>query len=636
MSLHILKPVASRKEKLVGRYIQQVREIAKARLSRRELLRMGLVMSGGGLAGLHGLGNARLSWAHSESESSPVCLGIPQDVWINDPTTLISPRNTPFVDPLPIPPVVQTTILNPTPTKGPNLVASAVTGFTEAPRPDHQRWEEFGGSATGPGFSGPQYELIEQAISHNYYPAVDGVPPGTIWAFVDATNGNAGALRIKARYGEPVVVRIHNALSNLNDGFGCNQTSTHLHNGHTASESDGGPFHFYQAGQFKDFHHASVRAGFASTHPTSNFNGRTVPGDVRETMSFLWLHDHRVGFTAQNVYKGLAMFYHLFSDDIDLDTDDETTGLRLPSGEFDIPMILTDKVFDPTTGQLFFDLFNLDGILGDKFAVNGKIQPFLEVKRRRYRFRILDGGPSRVYELFLSNGRNFIQLSNDGNLLPRALARRSITLGVAERVDVIVDFTDAQIGERIYLQNRLEQLDGRGPTGKLIEPTNLVEFRVEGDAADDSRAYQEGEALLPLPDLQPVARERRFAFDRSNGAWTINGEFVSEDLNRPPNFRLPQDTAEIWTLTSAGGWQHPVHPHQEEFILLERDGKAVPIDEVARKDIVRIGMNAGGRQNSGKAKFFRQFRDWFGDYPMHCHNTLHEDHAMMLLFEVVP
>ncbi|MCZ7625804.1 MAG: hypothetical protein M5R38_08135 [Candidatus Methylomirabilis sp.] len=92
------------KEKLVGRYIQQVREIAKARLSRRELLRMGLVMSGGGLAGLHGLGNARLSWAHSESESSPVCLGIPQDVWINDPTTLISPRNTPFVDPLPIPP----------------------------------------------------------------------------------------------------------------------------------------------------------------------------------------------------------------------------------------------------------------------------------------------------------------------------------------------------------------------------------------------------------------------------------------------------------------------------------------------------------------------------------------------------
>lgn len=201
---------------------------------------------------------------------------------------------------------------------------------------------------------------------------------------------------------------------------------------------------------------------------------------------------------------------------------------------------------------------------------------------------------------------------------------------------MIVDFTDTQIGEKIYLQNRLEQIDGRGPTGKLIQPTNLVEFRVVEDAADESREFRGGEALLPLPDRRPVARKRRFAFDRSNGAWTINGEFVSEDLNRPPNFRLPQDTVETWTLTSAGGWQHPVHPHQEEFILLERDGKPVPVDEVARKDIVRIGQNAVGRQNSGEVKLFRQFRDWHGDYPMHCHNTVHEDHAMMLLFEVVP
>ncbi|MBI2883752.1 MAG: multicopper oxidase domain-containing protein [Candidatus Methylomirabilis oxyfera] len=635
MSIQIMSSDTSKREQLVARYMQEIREIVKARLSRRELLRMGLVTGGAALV-MHGLEGARLAWADAKVQSGPVCLGIPQDVWINDPTTLISPPNTPFVDPLPIPAVIQTTILQPAPTKGPNPVASALTGFAEATRPEHQRWEEFGGRATGPGFSGPQYELIEQALSANFYPAVDGVPPSTIWTFVDATNGNAGALLIKARYGEPVVVRIHNALSDVNDGFGCNQTSTHLHNGHTASESDGGPFHFYRAQQFKDFHYANARAGFASTHPTSSFNGKTVQGDVRETMSFLWFHDHRVGFTTQNVYKGLAAFYTLFSDDIDLDTGNETTGLRIPSGDFDIPMILTDKVFDPTTGQLFFDLFNLDGILGDKFAINGKIQPFLDVKRRRYRFRILDSGPSRVYELFLSNGRHFIQLSNDGNLLPRALARQSVRLGVAERVDLIVDFTDAQIGEKIYLQNRLEQVNGRGPTGKLIQPTNLVEFRVVGDATDDSRDYQGGEALLPLPDRRPAARERRFAFDRSNGAWTINGEFVSDDLDRPPNFRLPQDTAETWTLTSGGGWQHPVHIHQEEFILLERDGKPVPADEVARKDVVRIGENAVGEQNSGEVKLFRQSRDWHGDYPMHCHNTVHEDHAMMLLFEVVP
>jgi hypothetical protein len=108
-------------------------------------------------------------------------------------------------------------------------------------------------------------------------------------------------------------------------------------------------------------------------------NGHTVLGDVCETLGFCWFHDHRFDFTAQNVYKGLVAFYTLASADIDLDTDDETTGLRLPSGDFDIPMVFGDKAFDPSTGELFFDLFNLDGILGDQYTVNGKIQPLLEV-----------------------------------------------------------------------------------------------------------------------------------------------------------------------------------------------------------------------------------------------------------------
>ncbi|HSB81453.1 MAG TPA: hypothetical protein VLM91_21960 [Candidatus Methylomirabilis sp.] len=200
-----------------------------------------------------------------------------------------------------------------------------------------------------------------------------------------------------------------------------------------ASESDGGPVQFYDFGQFKDFHYPNARAGFASTHPTSSLNGKTVIGDVHETQSFLWFHDHRFDFTAQNTYKGLASFYTLFSDDILLDTGDETTGLRLPSGPFDIPMIFTDKIFDPTSGQLFFDLFNLAGILGDKYTVNGKIQPYLEVRQRKYRFRFLDGGPSRVYEFFRSDGQPFIQISNDGNLLPRPLTRHSIRVSIAER-----------------------------------------------------------------------------------------------------------------------------------------------------------------------------------------------------------
>ena len=126
-------------------------------------------------------------------------------------------------------------------------------------------------------------------------------------------------------------------------------------------------------------------------------------GDVRESLSTLFYHDHRVDFTAQNVYKGLVGQYLLFNQ---FDTGDETTGFHLPSGQFDVPMMFGDKVFDSNTGVLFFDLFNTDGILGDKFLVNGKIQPFFQVAPRRYRLRWTNTGPSRWYQFFLTDANN--------------------------------------------------------------------------------------------------------------------------------------------------------------------------------------------------------------------------------------
>ena len=116
-------------------------------------------------------------------------------------------------------------------------------------------------------------------------------------------------------------------------------------------------------------------------------------------------------FTSQNTYKGLVGYYLLFNQ---FDTGDEDSGFHLPSyPDFDIPLVFADKVFDPTTGQLFFDLFNLDGILGDRFLVNGKIQPFFKVKPRRYRFRLLDTGPSRFYEFFLTDPKNLSALNRN-------------------------------------------------------------------------------------------------------------------------------------------------------------------------------------------------------------------------------
>jgi FtsP/CotA-like multicopper oxidase with cupredoxin domain len=599
-------------EKLVARYMQEIRDIARAGLNRRELFRIGVVAGGAGLAALRGMRNFKPYWAHADDRDGG---GI----------RFRSPSNTPFVDPLPIPVVMRSIPLDPAPTKGPNPLPSAVTGFREADRPEHQRWEQF--------LPVKAHEVVERAVTHDFYPDIDGVPPSTIWTYVEASTGAAaGPLWIQARYGEPVLFRVHNALPSDNGGFGINQTSTHNHGGHVASESDGGPTHFYDAGRFKDYHYPNARAGFSKTHPETTLNGRTVPGDVLETQSFLWFHDHRFDFTSQNVYKGLVGFFTCFSDDILLDTGDETTGLRLPSGEFDIPMVFADKVFDPATGKLFFDLFNLDGILGDKYTVNGKIQPYLEVQRRKYRFRLLDGGPSRVYEFFLSSGDSFIQISNDGNLLPRPLFRRSIRIGVAERVEVIVDFSRAKIGDKIYLQNRLEQMNGRGPTGKIVAPTDLVEFRVVGDVPEDPSRVPV--TLLELPDRNVrIAKKREWKFDRSNGAWTVNGAFFDPHvISAFPR----QDTAEIWTFKSGGGWYHPIHFHLEEFQILSRDGDPPPVFEAARKDVSGIGENVIGTEGTGELRALMQFRDFLGDYPLHCHNTVHEDHAMMVRWQVVP
>lgn len=567
--------------------------------------------------------------------------------------TIISPRNTPFVDPLPIPvTLTPVTTPEPVPTNEPNLNAVPATrqvkakvngatvatafigGFTEAFRPSHQKWTQFGGNSdTLPGFTGKLYESVEMEVPWNFYPAVDKVPTSKIWTFVEASTGAVGPIRIQAQYGTPVIHRVHNALPSDNGGFGINQTSTHLHNGHTPSESDGGPTHFYDAGKFKDYHYPNVRAGFASNVPTSSINGRTVIGDYKETMSSLWFHDHRFDFTAQNVYKGLVSFYTLFSNDALLDTGDEKTGLRLPSGSYDVPMVFGDKSFDPSTGQLAFDVTNIDGVLGDKYAVNGKLQPYMNVQKRKYRFRLLNGGPSRFYEFFLSNGNNFTQVSTNGNLLPSPIVAQSLRLSVAERSDVIIDFTNAAPNSKIYLQNRLEQLDGRGPTGKIIAPTNLVEFRVQSGSVTDNSVIPS--SLIALPNKNaPTVLTRSFDFGSSNGAWSVNGELF--DPNTITDF--PKlNTAEKWTISSGGGWAHPVHMHFEEGQILSRNGKNnLVADDIGRKDVYRIGQAAIETDGTGTMDTFYQWRDFVGDYPIHCHNVVHEDHAMMSRYEIVP
>jgi len=632
--MHILR---FRPNKLAEIARKNRQEIIKARLGRRELFKLGLLTSAGYLATKGGL-SARASRSGCQAgDCQPGCS---------------PPITQPFVEPMPIPPVLPERDVNTyqefvdrPPTDAPNRATNPATGI---PFEGRTQTHQFRGQFPPEKFFVTRMGAVPAVSVHPQLPLQT-----FFWGFnlggadLVADPPLSPGPTVVTRYGDPVLIRRYNNLpaGPSSGGFGVPEVSTHLHNFHSGPDSDGGPCdpttggnttdpfqqgRFFFRGQYYDYFYTMARAGFDAGHPPG--------GDVNETLSTLWYHDHRVDHTAENVYKGLAGFHILFSE---FDTGDENTGFRLPTfPDFDIPMILTDKLFDPASGQLCFDTFGLDGLVGDTFLVNGKVQPFFDVFKRRYRFRVLDGGPSRFYQLFLTNPDNLNQqiqfhvIANDGNLLPQPIAVTSVLLSVAERFDIIIDFKKIaqQFGaSRLWLENRLVQTNGRGPEDELKsagQGDKLVEFRIGAEVADNSVDPTTNPQFLTLPSApRSEARiTREFRFERRNGQWAINNQFV--DCTRA-RFKVQRNTAEIWVLeNSSGGWQHPIHIHLEEFQILTRDyGDPPPLIERSRKDVVRLGRN-------DRIELFMRFRDFRGIWPMHCHNTIHEDHAMMLLFEV--
>jgi FtsP/CotA-like multicopper oxidase with cupredoxin domain len=613
-------------------------------IKRRDALRLGLVGAGAGLAGA----------ARAQVETNQWSTPTPQ-------TGLVFPDTfEPSIIARPSPPVEAFTaplhVMR---------IADPINPATLDPAPEperHQRYDEFE----------PQkfYREVISEFQWKYHwaaPYGDGVE-GNIgrmgnpdigswsWGF----NGQVPGETYHAHYGEPIFLRRENDLPDVgfaNVDFALSSVTIHLHNAHTASESDGIPQDFFNPGEFWDHHYANFPAGF----------------DKREVMNTLWYHDHRLDFTATNVYAGLSGFYLLFDEyDSGDEYDTNEKAFRLPSGEFDIPLILHDVQFDEH-GQVVWDFFNpspepfdqlpgdneqdvgnssgaqnmfgptiqsftTNGMVGDRFTVNRVIQPYHDVIRRKYRFRILNGGPSRLYTIFLQVvpevGDPYFDpitvISTDGNLLETPQVHESISVWVAQRHDIVVDFSKYEGGAKVRLINKLEiRPDGAGPTGRQLDDGDgLIEFRVQaGDVFDPSRV-PEFMRELPKIDMNEVRRERLFVFDYDNGLWTVNGRLM--DPNRV-DAAIEQGSAEIWTFRNAGNaWAHPIHTHFEEFQILERNGKPIaPEDaEKARKDVVSLGPN-------DEVKFFGRWRDFFGKHVMHCHNVVHEDHAMMIRWDIV-
>lgn len=616
-------------EKLIQKTMDLQREITQAKLTRRDLLKMGLCSATTGmLLPINGL---------SLRAAKAICLEPGKGI--------ISPPTRPWIERMPRLEEKQTVLNNDSSNigigsgggaPGPNPIGNSSGGdskircledypelglVTPYSNLSHQGWEK---ETPLLGHHPPQkfYELHERQFNHIWHadlPAGQSGQPA--WGF----DGKFPGPMFRVRYGEPHFVRVHNDLPTTNLGFGINYTSTHLHNMHTPSESDGNPLFFNYPGHYWDHHYPNVYAG------VNQFGGI---GDPNEALGTLWYHDHVADFTAQNTYAGLAgmtCIYDapgIYADPNKGDYGDETKGWRLPCGpnyEFDVGLVFHDRQFDPN-GVDFFPLTCSDGAIGDKMTVNGKIQPFFPVKRRKYRFRMLNMGPSRSYLWFLNNGQPFTVIANDGNLLQAPVQLTSLKQAPAERIDIILDFSKYSPGTEIILVNRAQQRSGRGPTGVILTPGfQVLKFIVTSESVvDDSRIPLK---LRPLPKInQPVSQARSWTFKRTANQWSINDQVF--DRNQV-GATIPEGSAERWTIINGGGsWIHPVHIHYEEHRILTYNGNGVTPTEQVRKDVLRLDPNA-------RAEIYMRFRDYKGLYVMHCHNTVHEDDGMMMQFKIV-
>jgi len=514
-----------------------------------------------------------------------------------------------------------------------------------------------------PVLTGANPSLQIQQTSHKFHNALTSVP---VWGYNGGrkTEGYLGPT-IVARKGTPTTVEYANKLPTkhlLNvdptiaqmKGKPVNsRILTHLHGGHISSTADGNPY-----------------AG------STNLNDQVVPdflsGETQKVnyqndqeAAHLWYHDHALGITRLNVMAGLAGVY-LLRDDIDDGQGGKFSHRgKLPSGDYEIPLVIQDRAF-AKDGRINYPAQWTPEFFGDVVIVNGKVWPNKKVGPGKYRMRILNGSNSRFYNLQLTGGgAKMIQLGTDGGFLQAPVPIPKLLIGPGERADVIFDFTGTS-GE-VFLEDTALPATTVSPAPPLAQP-QIMRFQVDTTVTvpDVTLPAQLRRTAFSVPD--PVAGERFLTLEeRLAGpvptALLLNGMRFAD---KPVTERPKNGDTEEWWLINLSADTHPIHLHLVQFQVLERYeldvagyqaeldklrtaaggpvdangqlvnpdpspylGPQAPVDdnEKGPKDTVRANPNQVARI---KANF-----DIAGKYVWHCHILEHEDNDMMRPYDVV-
>jgi bilirubin oxidase len=501
---------------------------------------------------------------------------------------------------------------------------------------------------------------------------------------------------------------------------------THLHGAHVNPDSDGYPEAWYLPNA------NNIPAGYAKrgSHFDQIPGAPNMPGaalyqyrnDQRATT--LWFHDHSLGMTRANVQTGLMGFYLIRGGDDDLPAS------SLPDGRHEVSIVMQDRSFN-ADGSLFFppnraffeglnkpgapEQFPGAGVLDVPFiperakggrsdvsptwnpeyfantmVVNGKTWPVLEVEKMRYRFRFLNASDSRFLILRLATGDPtarpaasalpFWQIGSDGGFLPAPVRQDTLLIALAERFDVIVDFSDLPVGTEVFLINEgPDEPFGGGVAGvdfSFADPATtgqVMKFKVVGRQTADASTPPEALHLPRLENLGPASRVRKLGinefesqtvfvttkpdgsvvFDRNSttpfgptsaSLGTVDaGGFSVPNMWGDATTENPGLGTEIWEIYNFTADAHPIHVHQTQFQVVNRQALATDADGITTQPATLVGSPIppevweSGRKDTvvvypGQLARIKVFFDIRGLYVWHCHILSHEDNEMMRPF----
>lgn len=353
---------------------------------------------------------------------------------------------------------------------------------------------------------------------------------------------------------------------------------------------------------------------------------------VNQRAGMYWYHPHPHGFTAKQAYKGLAGVFVV--------NDAEEQALNLPSAAFEIPLVIQDKRifpdysldYSPQMGEI------MTGFMGQYITVNGVYSPYLNVNKRNYRLRVLNGSNGRIYNVALSNNASFAVIGSDGGLLASPQTVSSLILGPGERADLIVDFSSYSLGTDLYLVSKTFNAGEAQGTQEF----KMMKFTV---SQNDTDTFSLPGTLSVLNLIPESSATKTRTFSISNAGMGMGGHGGMSGMNMKGMHKINDKTydagridetvqagaTEIWVFdNSTGDEPHPMHIHGIQFQVLDRTGgrNVLIPTESGWKDTVMI-------MPGEKVRTIMTFHQNKGKYVVHCHNLEHEDDGMMLQFEVV-